>query len=1153
MELVLPTGHTSQIQAMALAKDTSYLASIQNTREIVLWDYQTQHKERTLLYHGGRVNDIKIQDDLLISGGDDKRLVAYDLKQHSKIKEYDLTQSLKEILLLQQGRVLTVGKEGMIALFDLSKDAPLDSLDLKQTVTDAWLDSDTDKFWVSGQHGISLIDTKSLDVSSTYSFEDIRINAGLATGQFVLLATNSGTIVKLEKSSMKKVHQKVMFDYRVYSLSLLDKNTILVTGRGSERHIGIYHVETDHIEYPAFDLGVANDFSLNGTQTCLVSGNSTILIPDNYLGIVETKRDASLVTKRFDGYSYPINDLAISYDERLLAVASAQDPITVFDLSGRSEPIQLAGHVGGVTSVSFHPSDSLLASVGYDKKLRIWSLSSGLEVSSMNMHGRYLTTKIQYDASGKYIIQKTSSKFFLLYDLIGDKSHKLKIDNGQDYKFTSYGDKIVFRTSKGFAVYNAATLKQERKFALSGVIDFDIKGNTLVALTGNHLLFYDLSFNLKQRVSLTHTLDKIYVHPDQKTILGTINSAQKGSSSRDYGLKVLRIEDGELKEKSFKGHQGFINEVEFLKNGRFVLTASTDGQITLRESLEFNEPLGSIVPLKQSQWVAVSPTGIYDASQHAYNAMHYVRGKEKFDLAQLKDLYYEPNLIPRWLDFVHEPLPERPALRDLPPHPEIDIKHPHLNKGVLGLNIKNTGGGTGWVVIKINGKEVIRELNPEIERQADSLMMDYPVFGHPFMLPNVVNKISVKAYNSDGSLSSPEHKVLVFGNKTPGGEMPKPRLFALVVGTDDYPGQSMDLTFAGKDATDFANALGLVSTNFYGEDMTQVTLLSSSHPDSLKPTKRNIEREIKSIQEKASAQDVLVVYLSGHGVNYGKGDTDFYYLTGDATDDIDDPDMRQNATVSSRELTDWIRRVPALQQVLVIDACHSGKLANEIDELTMSSSRIKALENMKDKTGLFILAGSESDAVSYESTLFKQGLLTYSILFGMRGATTDEHGDINILDLFQFVAKKVPELASEIGQVQTPEVKIPDQSSAFAIGKLRLEDKQKIELAGSKPIFIQSGFQHRNLYKDDMHIGLLIDRQLLEESKKQESKFLFVDKKVFHSAYYLKGRYYQEGGQLVAEVRVFKDEESIKGFTVKAINGKALVEKITDMVLSSID
>jgi len=72
---------------------------------------------------------------------------------------------------------------------------------------------------------------------------------------------------------------------------------------------------------------------------------------------------------------------------------------------------------------------------------------------------------------------------------------------------------------------------------------------------------------------------------------------------------------------------------------------------------------------------------------------------------------------------------------------------------------------------------------------------------------------------------------------------------------------------------------------------------------------------------------------------------------------------------------------------MILDACASGRVVEDLlAERNVSPEQIRALDRMKDRTGMFVLAGSAADKVTYEAGQFGQGLLTYSLLLGMRGA-----------------------------------------------------------------------------------------------------------------------------------------------------------------------
>jgi uncharacterized caspase-like protein len=174
-----------------------------------------------------------------------------------------------------------------------------------------------------------------------------------------------------------------------------------------------------------------------------------------------------------------------------------------------------------------------------------------------------------------------------------------------------------------------------------------------------------------------------------------------------------------------------------------------------------------------------------------------------------------------------------------------------------------------------------------------------------------------------------------------------------------------------------------------------------------------------------------VIYLAGHGVNYGGQDGDFYILTNEARSaELSDPEVRKQAALSSQELTEIFKQNPALKLVMILDTCASDKALEKLTEKRdVPSSQIRPLERVKDRTDLHILAGRAADAVSYEASRYAQGVLTYSLLLGMRGAKLRDGQFVDVVDLFGFTSDKVPELARDIGGIQRPVIVSPRGTS----------------------------------------------------------------------------------------------------------------------------
>jgi uncharacterized caspase-like protein len=116
----------------------------------------------------------------------------------------------------------------------------------------------------------------------------------------------------------------------------------------------------------------------------------------------------------------------------------------------------------------------------------------------------------------------------------------------------------------------------------------------------------------------------------------------------------------------------------------------------------------------------------------------------------------------------------------------------------------------------------------------------------------------------------------------------------------------------------------------------------------------------EQIAKKAKANDILVVYLSGHGLNYGTEAVNFYYLTADATS-FDLAGVEKLNAISTKEFADWLKKIPARKQVMIMDACSSGKLAEDMGialRAGIPSDQVRALDRLNSRTGTFILCGA---------------------------------------------------------------------------------------------------------------------------------------------------------------------------------------------------
>jgi len=629
----------------------------------------------------------------------------------------------------------------------------------------------------------------------------------------------------------------------------------------------------------------------------------------------------------------------------------------------------------------------------------------------------------------------------------------------------------------------------------------------------------------------------------------------------------------------FSGHTAGITDVIFAENSSLMLSSSYDYTIKIWD-IETSKELATLVQTDSLNWVITTQNGLFDASPGAMDKMHYVVGLEIIELNQLKDRYYEPGLLKKIMK--GEKLRDVHGFNDikLPPH----IKLSPIENGNLKINIKNNyNGGIGRVKVLANGKEIIEDARlltgkgPAGFKNPQGLVINIDLNKYSqYFIPGKDNMISVQAYNGEEYILS-HPQFINYIPVVPKGYNPDeiPDVYIVCIGVSDYYGYAIDLRFAAKDAEDMMTALKTSAEGLFGVNKVHSFLLTS--PLSIRtdvtqialPTKGNIETRFLNLSKKIDANDILIVYLAGHGINIapdGK-DGDFYYLTSDAySGDMSayfDEAIRNKTTVKSSEFVKMLTKQPANKQVLIIDACHSGKAVESLSaQRDMLSSTIRAFDRMRDRTGMHIITGSTADAVSYESNRFGQGILTYSLLEGIKGTALREGQFVDVIKLFQKSKERVPVLAEGLGGIQEPVIfspylsgKFEKGAESFDIGKLTKEEKAKIPLAKSKPIFVMTILQDADAYDDNLYLGEKTDEELRElTAKGVKAPLILIETRDFPGAYKIRGQYTSSGDKVNLKVKMFEDKTVIKTIDLSGDknNIDSLIQKLINETLKAI-
>ena len=261
------------------------------------------------------------------------------------------------------------------------------------------------------------------------------------------------------------------------------------------------------------------------------------------------------------------------------------------------------------------------------------------------------------------------------------------------------------------------------------------------------------------------------------------------------------------------------------------------------------------------------------------------------------------------------------------------------------------------------------------------------------------------------------------------------RRHAIVIGVDRYQDRSIpNLKYARLDAGAVAGAF-LVSGD---PDRDTVTLLVGRDANL-----KNIRTALSSLRE-TDPHDQVVVYFAGYGcpdIDLVEGGREFLTWRFLAVRDTEADNLFSTA-LSLDELRTLFQTCPSRRVVLLLDSCGSGSgpraFSADSSEGNVSNSVLESLSGV----GRVTLSAAGPNEKAFESGDLNHGLFTYYLLSGL--ASGSETGKVGILDLYDFVTKRVVDEAAAVGGTQHPALNgTPDPQFPIAFLKLKEGPERK--------------------------------------------------------------------------------------------------------------
>ncbi|MFN9718626.1 MAG: c-type cytochrome domain-containing protein [Planctomycetota bacterium] len=178
--------------------------------------------------------------------------------------------------------------------------------------------------------------------------------------------------------------------------------------------------------------------------------------------------DGSLVHQFADAHSDTVYGLDFSADGRLLASASADKFVKVFDVASKQFIRSFEGHTHHVMDVAWKADRTTLASAGADNAIKIWNVETGEQARTITTYTRQVTS-LQYVGLQDMIVSSSGDKR-VFFHTPGNGNPAREFGGNPDYVYrvaTNADGAVVASGGEdgSVRVWNAADAKEIVTFA----------------------------------------------------------------------------------------------------------------------------------------------------------------------------------------------------------------------------------------------------------------------------------------------------------------------------------------------------------------------------------------------------------------------------------------------------------------------------------------------------------------------------------------------------------------------------------------------------------------------------------------------------------------------------------------------------------------